>query len=143
MSHHFPVRIAAAALSAVLGALPAPAWTQAPAAPAPAPLTSAAQPPTAAQIVERLSVKLSLNEEQRTKILPIISERREQLMALRSDTSLGRLRKGRKMKVILEDADHRIDALLDPHQKQQYAQLKEQMHAQAKDAVQRWRAAGD
>src|ERR1700761_9250468 len=88
------------------------------------------QAQTSDEIVDRLDAKLHLSADQKTQIQPIIADRRQQLLALRDDTTTPRLRKARKMKAIFADSDQKIEALLDEQQKQQYAQIREQMRAQ-------------
>ena len=91
------------------------------------------QIPSPDDVVQRLGEKLSLSDDQKAQIKPIIAERQQKMEALRSDSSLRRGQKGRKMKSIMEDSDKKIDAILTPEQQKQYAELKQQMKEQMKE----------
>ena len=91
------------------------------------------QPPSPEQVVELLGKKLDLTEDQKAKITPIIAGRQQQTQALRADTSMRQRKKMRKLKSIFKDSDKKIEAILTKEQKQQYAQIKEQMREQMKE----------
>jgi len=91
------------------------------------------QPPSPEQVVELLGKKLNLTEDQKAKIAPIIAGRQQQTQALRADTSMRQRKKMRKLKSIFKDSDKKIEAILTKEQKQQYAQIKEQMREQMKE----------
>ncbi len=91
------------------------------------------QPPSPEQVVELLGKKLDLTEDQKAKIAPIIAGRQQQTQALRADTSMRQRKKMRKLKSIFKDSDKKIEAILTKEQKQQYAQIKEQMREQMKE----------
>ena len=89
--------------------------------------TGARQMPSPDDVVQRLGEKLTLSDDQKAQIKPIIADRQQKMQALRSDTSLRRGQKGRQMKSILEDSDKKINAILTPDQQKQYAELQQQM----------------
>jgi periplasmic protein CpxP/Spy len=82
---------------------------------------------TPEQVVDRMDAKLHLSPDQKAQISPVIAARQQKLAALREDTSSSGLRKLRKMKGIFADSDKKIEPVLNDQQKQQYAQMREQM----------------
>jgi len=70
-----------------------------------------------------LTRKLNLSQEQTAQIAPILTEQRQQMQALRADTSLGAQDRQAKAKAIRQDAKERIEALLNDSQKQQFEQI--------------------
>lgn len=102
--------------------------------------SSAAQPatrswPTPDEVVSRLDKQLSLTDDQKAKITPIIAERQQKLQDLAASSGRRR-RKARKAKSILEDSDKKIKAILTDEQKQKYTQMQQQMRAQMKQRMQ-------
>jgi len=93
-------------------------------------------------VVDMLAAKLDLTEDQKTQIKPIITDRQQKLRGLREDTSSRPMQRMRKAKKIMEDSDKKIEPILNDQQKQQYAQIKEQMKQQARARMQN-RGAGD
>jgi hypothetical protein len=86
--------------------------------------------PTPDEAVARMSSKLNLTDDQKTKITPLIADRQAQMKALMADTSSRRMQKARKAKSIMSDSDKKIEALLSSDQKKTYAEMKEQMKEQ-------------
>ncbi len=99
----------------------------------PAPLSGVPGPD---QVVNILAGKLSLTDDQKAQITPIIAERQQKMRALQSDTSERPRRKARKMKGILTDSDKKINAILTPDQQKQYAQIEQHMREQMKQRMQ-------
>jgi Spy/CpxP family protein refolding chaperone len=97
--------------------------------------------PTPEQVVAKLNSQLSLTDDQKTKITPIIAERQEKLKTL-ADSSGRRHRKARKAKSIIEDSDKKINAVLTGEQRQKYAEMEQQMRAQMKQRMQEHNADG-
>ena len=89
--------------------------------------------PSPDEVVAKMSTKLSLTDDQKTKITPIIAERQEKLKALAADTSTPKLQKMKKMKSVYADSDTKINALLTDEQKQKYAQMQEEMREEMKE----------
>ncbi|HUM03963.1 MAG TPA: hypothetical protein VLT90_00785 [Terriglobales bacterium] len=76
--------------------------------------------------------KLSLSDDQKAKIKPIIEERQQKMQAL-AGSGGRRRKKAREMKSIMEDSDKKITAVLNDDQKKTYAEVKQQMREQAQD----------
>jgi len=86
--------------------------------------------PSPEEIVTKLDQQLSLSDQQKAKLLPIITQRQEQLKALESDTSRPAVR-AHKLKFIYNSSELRINQVLNMGQKQKYAAMERQMHNQA------------
>ena len=99
-------------------------------------LPEGAAVPTPDEVVGILSSKLSLSDDQKTKITPIITDRQQKMKALKADTSLRPMQHMRKAKGILSDSDKKINAVLTPDQQQKYAQVEQQMQDQMKQRMQ-------
>jgi periplasmic protein CpxP/Spy len=87
---------------------------------------------SASDVVDMLAKKLSLTDDQKVKILPIIADRRQKIQDVRNDSTLRPRQRMRQVKGILADSDKTINALLTPEQQSTYAQLEQEMKAQAK-----------
>jgi hypothetical protein len=87
------------------------------------------------QVVEMLGSKLSLTDDQKAQIKPVIADRQQKLAALKADTSLRRGQRLRQMKGVLDDSDTRIKAVLNDQQRQQYAQIEQQMKEQYRERM--------
>jgi len=102
--------------------------SQAPAgAQAPDQQAGSAQRPNQARMLEMLAKRLSLTDDQKSQIAPILADRRAQIQALRSDPSLRRMQRGREAKKIREESDKKIDAILTMEQRKQYAEMEQEM----------------
>ena len=84
--------------------------------------------------LEWLSKELSLTDEQKAKIKPILSDEAKQMQSLKEDTSLTADQKHDKMKEMHQNTDSQINDILTPDQQKKYADLKAQqkMHHEAK-----------
>jgi Spy/CpxP family protein refolding chaperone len=74
-----------------------------------------------------LGKRLSLSDEQKAQILPIISERQQKIQAIRNDASLPPQQRMSQVQNIMKDSDARINALLTPEQQQGYSQIEQSM----------------
>ncbi len=74
-----------------------------------------------------LAKRLNLTGDQQNQILPILTNRGQQMESLRSDTSLSPKDRHAKMRSIREDSDAQIRAVLNDQQKQAYEQMQQQM----------------
>jgi protein CpxP len=92
--------------------------------------------PTPDEVVARLDSKLSLSDDQKAQITPIVADRQEKLKALAADTSMRRWKKARKMKAVFQESDKKIKALLTEDQKQKYTQMEQEMRDQARQRMQ-------
>jgi hypothetical protein len=79
---------------------------------------------------------LSLSDDQKSKITPIIADRQQKLKALQADTSLRPMQRVRKAKAILNESDKKIKANLTPDQQQKYVEIEQQIRDMAKQRVQ-------
>jgi periplasmic protein CpxP/Spy len=98
-----------------------PSQTQAPGA------ASAAPPHSPTEIVAMLGKRLSLTDEQKSQILPIITERQQKIQAVRNDPSLPPQQRMSQVQSIMKDSDAKINALLTPEQQQAYSQVEQGM----------------
>jgi protein CpxP len=87
---------------------------------------------SASDVVDMLAKKLSLSDDQKSKILPIIADRRQKTQAVREDPSANSRQQLLQARSIMEESDKRINLLLTPEQRQAYAQVEQQMRAQMK-----------
>ena len=83
------------------------------------------------EVVATLDSKLSLTDDQKAKIKPIVEERQQKMRTL-SDSGGRRMRKAREAKSIMQDSDKKIDAILNEEQRKMYAEIKGQMREEAK-----------
>lgn len=79
------------------------------------------------EVVEMLGKRLSLSDQQKSQILPIITERQQKIQALRNDASLPPQQRMSQVQSIMKDSDARINALLTPEQQQGYSQIEQSM----------------
>ena len=105
-----------------------PQDSQAPAA------ASQATPPSPDQVVAMMSSKLSLTDDQKTKITPIIADRQQKMKALKADTSMRKMKKAREAKSIMDDSDKKIEAVLTAEQKPKYEQMEAEMKEKMKES---------
>ncbi|UWZ82842.1 hypothetical protein [Occallatibacter riparius] len=91
--------------------------------------------PSPDEAVARLSSKLNLSDDQKSKITPIIADRQTKMREL-ADSSGRRLQKARKAKSIMSDSDKKIEALLSSDQKKTYEQMKEERREQMQSRMQ-------
>ncbi len=82
--------------------------------------------------VEMLSKRLNLTADQQSKLLPIITDRQQQIRAIFQDSSLSRQDRIAKMKAVREESNAKIEALLTDQQKQSFEQLQQQMRERAR-----------
>lgn len=73
--------------------------------------------------VKMLSKRLNLTADQQNQILPILTNRQQQVAALRADNTVSAQDRRAKMRAIREDSDTQIRALLNDNQKQAYDQM--------------------
>ncbi len=125
----------ALALSTILGV---GALIAAPQAQEQAPAQQSARPAARHQVdpsrqVQRLTKKLNLTADQQNQILPILTDRQQQIGSVMNDTSLSPKDRHEKMRAIHDDTDGKINAILTNEQKQSYAQMEQQMRDRARD----------
>jgi hypothetical protein len=74
-----------------------------------------------------LTKRLQLTGDQQNQILPILTNRAQQMENLRSDNSLSPKDRHARMRSIREDGDAQIRAVLNDQQKQAYDGMQQQM----------------
>ena len=77
------------------------------------------------QQLKRLTKRLNLTPDQQNQLLPILTDRQQQMSALRGDTSLSGQERRAKARTLREDFDSKIKAVLNDSQKQQYEQMRQ------------------
>jgi Spy/CpxP family protein refolding chaperone len=92
----------------------------------PAPSETAPVERSANDVVNDLAKHLSLTEEQKSKILPIIVERRKKIQDVWTTSTLFVRQKQVQVRGINKDSDRRINALLTGVQQKAYAALEQQ-----------------
>jgi periplasmic protein CpxP/Spy len=110
------------------GAPPPSAAAPPPAAASPSPSLDA-QPqrtPNPARQAKTMARALALTPAQQSAIEPILADRQQQLLSVRSDTTLAPRDRRMKVQAITRDSDSKIEAVLSDTQKQQYQQMKEE-----------------
>ena len=85
------------------------------------------------EVVARMDSKLSLSDDQKAKIAPIVEERQEKIKSLASEGGRRR-KKARGMKSIMEESDKKIKALLSDDQKKKYDELQQEMRQERRQA---------
>jgi hypothetical protein len=96
-------------------------------APTPAETETAGR--SADDVLNTLSQRLNLSADQKSKILPILVERRQKIREVLADSTLRRRQKMAQMGGILEDSDKRINAFLSPEQQNTYAVIEQETKA--------------
>jgi Spy/CpxP family protein refolding chaperone len=91
------------------------------------------QLPDPDRVMQMMTAKLGLTADQQAKIAPVIADRQQQVRALMADTSSRPFQKQRKVKEIREASDKKINVVLTPDQRKQYAELEEQMKEEMKE----------
>jgi periplasmic protein CpxP/Spy len=79
------------------------------------------------QQLQRLTKRLNLTADQQNQLLPILTERQQQMESVRNDSSLSSKDKHAKMRAIREDSETKIRSVLTDSQKQTYDQMLQQM----------------
>jgi hypothetical protein len=98
--------------------------------PAPASSETATVGRSTNDTVNVLAKRLSLNEDQKSKILAIIVERRRKIQDVWTSSTLFVRQKQGQVRGINEDSDRRINALLTGDQQKAYAALEQERKVQ-------------
>jgi periplasmic protein CpxP/Spy len=98
--------------------------------PAPTPSETATVGPSANDVLRVLAKRLSLTEDQKSKILPIIVERRRKIQEVWTSSTLFVRQKQGRVRGINEDGDRRINALLTGDQQKAYSALEQERKVQ-------------
>ena len=73
-----------------------------------------------------MTKKLNLTADQQQQLLPILTDRNQQMQAIRNDSSLSHQDRHAKMLTIREDSQTKIKALLTPDQQKAYDGMLQQ-----------------
>ena len=76
--------------------------------------------------LEKISTALQLTPDQKKQVRPIIMEEAPKLMAIKNDTSMGKLQKAMKMKQISDETDAKLKPILTDAQYTKLQQMREQ-----------------
>jgi len=85
--------------------------------------------------LQMLSQKLSLTDDQKAKIKPILEQHMKDRDAIMKDTSLTPDQKHAKMKASMDAAHAQMDPILNDKQKKQFAEMMQDMHGQGKGGM--------
>jgi len=77
------------------------------------------------QLLQTLSEKLNLSDDQRAKIKPILQDQMQQMKAVRADSSLSEEQKRAKIKSIHDSSHDHLNAALTPEQQAKLRQMKQ------------------
>jgi len=81
---------------------------------------------SADQHLQMLSEKLSLTDDQKAKLKPILQDQMQQMKAVREDSSLSQEQKRAKMQSIHESLHDQINAVLTPEQQVKFKQMRQE-----------------
>jgi hypothetical protein len=98
--------------------------------------------PSPEEIVAKLDHALSLSDQQKAALTPIITNRQQQLKALAADNTDPPRVKQSKLQSIYVSSELKINAVLNMAQKRKYAAMEQQMRNQAMQRGQPRRANG-
>lgn len=76
--------------------------------------------------LNRLGKKLNLTNDQKNQILPILTDRQQQMKSIHDNSSLSQQDRRTKMKTLWEDSNAKVKAVLNDDQKQKYDQMQQQ-----------------
>jgi Spy/CpxP family protein refolding chaperone len=96
---------------------------------APAPSESETVGHSANDVLALMAKRLSLTDDQKAKILPILVERRQKIHEVRTASTLPPRQKMEQVRGIYEDSDKRINVLLTAEQQKDYTALEQEMRA--------------
>jgi periplasmic protein CpxP/Spy len=75
--------------------------------------------------VDMLAKRLNLTDDQKQKLLPILTEQQEKMKSIRDDSSLSRDDRFQKMRDLREETDNKINPILTDEQRQKYAEMQQ------------------
>lgn len=76
--------------------------------------------------VRHMTKKLNLTADQQQQLLPILTERNQQMQAIRNDSSLSQQDRHAKMLAVREDSQSKIKTMLTPDQQKTYDGMLQQ-----------------
>jgi len=81
-----------------------------------------------------MAKQLGLSKDQKSQLKPIRQSAREQIKAIKADTTLSKAERKARIKAIRSDAMAKTNAILTPAQQQKLAQIREQKRAEHRTA---------
>jgi hypothetical protein len=78
--------------------------------------------------IQMLTKKLNLTADQQNQLLPILTDRQQQMAAIWNDNSLSKQDRHAKVRAIREESKNKIEAVLNTNQKQTYEQMLQHQH---------------
>jgi periplasmic protein CpxP/Spy len=75
--------------------------------------------------LKMLTKRLNLTADQQNQLLPILTDRQQQMQAIRNDNTLAPKDRRAKMRALREDSEAKIKNVLTDDQKQTYDQMRE------------------
>jgi hypothetical protein len=101
-----------------------------------APMPQAAAPvhhqTTPEQTLKHLTKKLALTSDQQNQLMPILTDRQQQVTAIQSDTTLTKKEQHAKLAAVRSDAESRIRMVLTDTQRTAYDEMKQEQRERAK-----------
>ena len=88
--------------------------------------SSFAQKGTAMQKAQAIAQQLNLTPQQKEKILPILAAEVPKVHAIKNDNSLSKMQKMQQLRVIHQQTDPEMKAILSPEQYQKLRQIRAQ-----------------
>jgi len=77
------------------------------------------------QQLQFMTQKLNLDADQQSKLLPILTDRSQQIQAIRADNTLSNKDRREKIRSVMQDSRSKIEAVLNDTQKQQWQQMRQ------------------
>jgi protein CpxP len=77
------------------------------------------------QRVNMLAKRLNLTDDQKQKLLPILTDEQQQMQAIHQDSSQSRDDRMAKMKSLRQQTDDKINGILNDDQKTKYAEMQQ------------------
>jgi periplasmic protein CpxP/Spy len=107
----------------------------------PAPQTAPATAPshhvaTPQHELNHLTRKLALTGDQQNQILPILTDRQQQVNSIYGDTSLSKKERHAKLMAVRNDSESKLRNVLTDAQRTAYDQMKQEEHERAKAKTQ-------
>ena len=122
------ILISGAAMGTVLCGQNADQSAQAPQASAPV-----RRQATPEQTMKHLTKKLALTSDQQSQLLPILTDRQQQVSAIQSDTTLTKKEQHARIVALRNDAESRIRMVLTDAQRAAYDEMRQEERERAKE----------
>ena len=91
-----------------------------------APQQGRQQAPNGDRIMQAMTKRLNLTEDQQNQIRPIMQDEMTQIMGLRNDSSLAPRDRMQKMRAIRDDSNAKVRAVLTPDQRPQFDAMQQE-----------------